>query len=120
MVCVDDKFSKTFKSYLGEDAVCHFINSVVEESKYCNDVIIKHFSELVMNKKDNKDFEKFIKCWIWDNVFVDNYVKVRDHCHITRKYRSSARRDCNINFKLSHKIPMIFHNLKNNDSHYIM
>ena len=29
-------------------------------------------------------------------------------------------RDCNINLKLNHKIPVIFHNLKNYDSHLIM
>ena len=33
LVCVDDKFSKTFKFYLGEDAVLNFINSMIEESK---------------------------------------------------------------------------------------
>ena len=32
LVCVDDKFSKPFKSYLGQDAVCNFINSVIKES----------------------------------------------------------------------------------------
>ena len=30
---------------------------------------------------------------------------MRDHCHIFGKYRGSAHRDCNINVKLSHKIP---------------
>ena len=34
LVCVDDKFSRPFKSYLGEDAVYNFINSIAEESKY--------------------------------------------------------------------------------------
>ena len=29
LVCADDKFSKPFQSYLGEDAVYNFINSVV-------------------------------------------------------------------------------------------
>ena len=34
LVCVDDKFSQPFKSYLlGEDAVCNFINSMIKESK---------------------------------------------------------------------------------------
>ena len=27
---------------------------------------------------------------------------------------------CNINLKLNHKIPVVFHNLKNYDSHLIM
>ena len=39
---------------------------------------------------------------------------------ITGKHRGSAHRDCNINVKLNHKIPVVFHNLKNHDSHLIM
>ena len=39
LACVDDKFSKPFKSYLGEDALYNFISSIIEESKYCSDVI---------------------------------------------------------------------------------
>ena len=34
LVCVDDKFSTPFQSYLGKDAVYNFINSIIEESKY--------------------------------------------------------------------------------------
>ena len=48
--------------------------------------------------------------------YVDGDVKVRDHCHITRKYRGSAQRDCNINVKLNHKISIVFNSLKNYDS----
>ena len=40
--------------------------------------------------------------------------------HTTGKYRGSIHRDCNINVKLNHKIPVVFHNLKNYDSHVIM
>ena len=47
-------------------------------------------------------------------------IKVRNHCHITRKYRCSAYRDCNMNVELIHKIPIEFHNLKNYDPHLIM
>ena len=61
-MCVDDKFSKPFKSYLGEGALCNFINSTIEVSKYCSNVMIKHFNkELVMTKK-YEDFEKSTKC----------------------------------------------------------
>ena len=37
LVCIGDKFSKPFKSYLGEDAVYNFINSMIRESKYFSD-----------------------------------------------------------------------------------
>ena len=53
-----------------------------------------HFNkELVMAKEDNEDFENSTKFQVYDNVYVDGDVEVRDHCHITGKYRGSARRD---------------------------
>ena len=58
--------------------------------------------------------------WQWDNYYVDNTVKVRDHCHITEKYGGCAHRDCNINVKLNHKISAVFHSLKDYDLHLIM
>ena len=83
-----------------------------------------------MDKEDDENFKKSIKCWISDNVYLEDDVKVRDYCHddvivrdychITGKYRRSVHRDCNINVKLNHKISIIVHNLKNNDSHLIM
>ena len=73
-----------------------------------------------MTKEDNEDFKYSTICWICDNSYVDNNVKGRNHCHITGKYRGSAHRDCNINLKLYKKIPVVFHNLKNYDSHLIM
>ena len=30
LVCVDDKFSKPFTTYLGEDAVYNFVNSMIK------------------------------------------------------------------------------------------
>ena len=45
--------------------------------------------------------------------------KVRDHCHISGKYRGAAHWNCDINLKISKKVPVIFHNLKRYDSHLI-
>ena len=52
-----------------------------------------------MTKKNNEDFENSTICWICDNIYVDGDMKVRDHCHATLKYRSSAHRDFNIKVK---------------------
>ena len=76
--------------------------------------------EIVTTKEDNEEFENSITCWVCDKYYTDTDVKVRDHCHVTGKYRAFAHRYCNNNFKLSHKIPLVFHNLKNYDSHLIM
>ena len=73
LVCVVDKFNQPFKSYLGEDAVYNFFNSMIEESRYCSDVMKKHFNkELMMTKEGNEDFENCTKCWICDNSYVDD------------------------------------------------
>ena len=45
LVCVDDKFSKPFKSYLGENSVYNFIRGMIKESKYCSDVMKKHLTK---------------------------------------------------------------------------
>ena len=86
LICVSDKFRKSFKSYLGEYFVHKFIIWMVKESKYCSRVMKKYFyKELVMSKIDDEDFESFTKCWICDNTLVDNNVKIRGRCHITAK-----------------------------------
>ena len=60
----------------------------------------KHFNkEHVMAEENDEDFESSSKCWNCDNNYVDGDVKVRDHCHITGKYRGSAHSSCNINVK---------------------
>ena len=91
-----------------------------EESKYCSDVMKKHFNKkLVMTVKDFEDFKNSTKCWICDNVCVKGDVKVRDHCHITGKYRDLKRIKIVI-LNLNYKIPVVFQNLKNYDSHLLM
>ena len=75
----------------------------------------KHF-----NKKLVKRFQLSNICWICDKLFVVGDNKVRDHCHVTGKYRGSARGSCNINLQLTKKVPVIFHNLRGYDSHLIM
>ena len=67
-MCVDDKFNKPFKTYLGKDAVNNFITSMIKESTYFSDAVKKHFNEeLVMAEEDNENFKNFTKCWIFDN-----------------------------------------------------
>ena len=73
-------------SYLGEDAVYSYINSAIEDSNFCIDVMKKHFNkELLVPKEDYKHFEISTKCWICNNVYDNGDNKVRDHCHISGK-----------------------------------
>ena len=77
LVCANDNFSKSFKTYLGKYAVYNFIDNMIKKSKYCSDVMKEHFNkELVMTKEDNENFKNCIKCWFSDNDYTGDDVKV--------------------------------------------
>ena len=72
-----------------------------------------------MSEKEEHLFQQSNSCWICKKLIDNDEEKVRDHCHVTGKFRSSAHWNCNINFQLTKKIPVIFHNLRGYDSHLI-
>ena len=118
VVCIDDRFGKDVALYRGKNAVFKFISSILREYGYCRKMM-KHFDKnLVMTAEENEKFEITNICWICSKL-IDFNNKVRDHCHITRKYRGASHWNCNISLKISKKVPVIFHNLKGYDSHLI-
>ena len=120
VVCVDNKFSKKIILYRGKDAVYEFINSILNEYNYCRKVMKKSFCRnLIMSAEKEERFEQSNICWICGKLFEISDEKVRDHCHINGKYRGAAHWICNINLKISKKIPVIFHDLKGYGSHLI-
>ena len=56
-------------------------------------------------------------------LLVNNYRDaVKDHCHLTGKYRGAAHNVCNMNLRITPKqdlIPVVFHNLRGYDAHHL-
>ena len=105
--------------YRGKNADLKFIRSIFKEYGYCRDLVKKHFNKnLIMSAEQNEEFERSNICWICSKL-INFDEKVRDHCHITGKYRGAAHWSCNINLKISKNLTVIFHNLKGYDSHLI-
>ena len=120
VVCIDDRFSKPIVVSRGINAAYEFIKSILKKHKYCKEIMKDQFNKnLVMTVKEEYLFQQSNNCWICKNIFDNEDENVRDHCHITGKFRGVAHWDCNINFQLTKKIPVIFHNLKGYDSHLI-
>ena len=44
-------------------------------------------------------------------------ITVRDHCHLTGKFRGAAHQSCNLNYKIPKFYPVVIHNLSGYDAH---
>ena len=122
--CYDDKYTQPLKIYRGEKAVYTFLEYMLDEVKYCKRIIKKEFNKpLNMIKENEEEFQKADECHICNKKYTADDIRVRDHCHITGKFRGSAHQECNLQLRLNQdkiKIPVIFHNLRGYDSHFIM
>ena len=72
-----------------------------------------------MSEEEKHLFQQSNSFWICKKIINDDKEKVRDHCHITSKFRGATHQSCNLNFQLTKIIPVIFHNLKGYHSHFI-
>ena len=120
--CVGENVAETFLDY---------VQKVAEETykKY-----IKKPKELIMNSDDIVKYESATECHICKKKLNPTYlhchrknekdcdlcrknknVTVRDHCHITGKFRGAAHNTCNLNYRINPKqwkLPIVFHNLR--------
>ena len=125
LVCFyDDKYSKPIQLYRGQKAVYKFLEKMLEEVEYCKNIIKNHFNKKInMSEDDKKLFKESKKCHICNIKFQKDDEKVKDYCYISGKYRGAAHVDCNLKLKIESynvKIPVIFHNLRGYDSHFII
>ena len=121
VVCVDDRSTKLIAVYRGQNAAYEFIKAILKEYKYCRKVMNKHFNKnLIMSEEEEHLFQQSNSCWICKKLIDNDEEKVRGHCHVTGKFRGAANWDCNINFQLTKKVPVIFYNFRGYGSHLIL
>ena len=96
---------------------------MLKEVEHCKKVVKTKFNKPLMTDEDEANFEAMNHCHICGNKYTGKDVRVRDHCHITGKFRGSAHQECNLKLRIKPediKVPVIFHNLRGYDSHFIM
>ena len=121
VVCIDDRFSKLIVVFRGKNVAYEFIKAILEKYNCCKKVLKKNFNKnLIISEEEEHLFQQSNNCWISEKLIDNDDEKVRDHCHITRKFRAAAHWSCNINLQLTKKVPIIFHNLRGYDSHLIL
>jgi hypothetical protein len=104
-------------TYRGPNAADIFVDHMVKlEERLIH--ILRNPEPMEFTDHDFESFQKATHCSICGGE-LDHEV-VRDHCHITGKFRGAAHVSCNLNYRLRERIPVFFHNLRGYDSHLIM
>ena len=121
-----DQYCKSPVVYRGENVVETFLKKLKEEEKEIVN-ILTDVKPMQLSAEEEDEFQKSIACHICEEVLGAD--RVRDHCHLTGKYRGAAHNACNLNFKFhkdnerkkdSFYLPVIIHNLRGYDAHLIM
>ena len=86
------------------------------------------FETIKLKKPEQKDRQKAkqqTNCYLCKKPLLQKNYRdaVKDHCHITGKYRGAAHNSCNLKLRINPKtdqIPVVFHNLRGYDAHHLM
>ena len=106
----DDNISEKFIKHL------KMITHSIYRKYYLNPKPLK------LTPEEEKDFKSAQLCHICEEELLvckktGEIFKVRDHCHLTGKYRGAAHNQCNLNCRKPLILPVVFHSLQGYDSH---
>ena len=103
------------KSPLGYNNVDWFVDEVIKLENKMTFYFKNTKKDIIMTDEDEEDYRKNNICRFCGKFIESD--KVRDHCHLTGKYRGPAHSKYNINVTQdqSNFIPFIFHNFSNYD-----
>ena len=119
-------WSEMYKCFSGRGCVKNFVDEIFEiENK-----AIEYFKtnlKINISNEEEIDFQNSKECWLCDKKFLEcefqkcecendkcECKKVRDHDHLTGKYRGAAHKNCNLQAKQqkSNFVPVLFHNFQ--------
>ena len=120
----DSTYSKNVKLYRGENAAYKFIEIMLKEVEYCKDIVVKNFNQpLRITEEEKSEFMMADSCHICGEVYKHRNEGFKDYSQFTGKYRGSAHKECMLKNRIGPdnlKIPVVFHNLRGYDGHFIM
>lgn len=114
VVSTSNNCNDNFRHYRGKDCVSKFINYLIADIKKIHRILSKS-TPIIFTEKDALDFKNAVTCHICDHLLFRD--RVRDHCHISGRYRGAAHRHCNLQYKTPKFVPIFFHNLSGYDCH---
>lgn len=106
----------------GDECIAEFLKFLEKAVKFQQKFNV-HLCRKAMNisAEDLQVFNACTTCPKCNKPFDEKNKKVRDHCHISGKFRSALCSKCNFSHRLRRCVlPVIFHNFKGYDAHIII
>ena len=89
LVCIDDRFTLPFIIFKRRNCINKFITWVLKKYKWSQQIVKEYFNKyLIMTTKDEEIYNNSHICHMYKQDL--NTDKIRDHCHISGKFRGAA------------------------------
>ena len=118
--CSYDNALSAYRSYRGVNCVAWFAERLEDLAHRVKGILSNNVSMANLTPDEREKFSSATHCHICEKPFDQDDTRVRDHCHLTGRYRGPAHSSCNLNYKDSYVIPIVFHNLSGYDAHFII
>jgi len=117
--------------YTGPDVMAHFYEHVMSESETISEILSQQVPLSPMSVDDERRHRTAVVCQNCHKPFTPTHYKTKHHCHATGDYLLPACNNCNLQLKPTqlkvagkvtneYFLPIVFHNLKNYDSHFLL
>ena len=105
------------KEFNDDDVAQIFIDTLEKNIK---DIYkkIKFPKRMIMTMHDKTAYDNFTLFDICNEELGKD--RVRDHCHLSGKFRGATHEICNLKHKVSKFFPVVFHNLSGYDNHLFL
>ncbi|XP_076672229.1 uncharacterized protein LOC143371164 [Andrena cerasifolii] len=120
MHCSYDTSLSTYRCRRDADYVSWFVNELENFANFAKPILTSNVPMLDLTTEQWTTFRDATHCHICEEPFKAEDVRVRDHCHLSGRFRGPAHSECNLNYKNAFYIPKVFHNLSGYDSHFII
>ncbi|XP_050456463.1 uncharacterized protein LOC126854112 [Cataglyphis hispanica] len=118
--CAYDETLSAYYSRRNVDCITWFVEELKNLAHRVKNIIFANVPMVTLSHEQCETFRSATHCHICEKPFAPDDTRVRDHCHSTGRYRGPAHSNCNLNYKDSFYIPIVFHNLSGYDSHFII
>jgi DNA polymerase type B, organellar and viral len=107
------------KTHSSEDCADQFVEDLLELEPELLE-LLNEKRPMSLTQRQELQFRAAQQCHICEEFFLEDSVRVRDHCHLTGQFMGAAHQSCNLKRTVVKKIPLFCHNFTGYDGHLVV